>query len=108
MELKGIDVFSRKALGVKVEKGIITDLETLAGEVQLPYIAPGFFDIQVNGYRGNDYNAADLNVEHICGIVTDLDAAGVTRYFPTIVSGPCERTLKNLAIVADLVSTSRE
>jgi N-acetylglucosamine-6-phosphate deacetylase len=108
MELKGIDVFSAQAVRIQVAQGIVTHVERLGGERDLPYIAPGFFDIQVNGYRGNDYNAADLGPEQIRNIVSDLDAAGVTRHFPTIITGPGERMRSNLRTIAEAVSASEE
>jgi N-acetylglucosamine-6-phosphate deacetylase len=108
MELKGIDVFSAEAVRIQVARGIVTDVEDLGEEANLPYIAPGFFDIQVNGYRGNDYNAADFGSEQIREIVADLDAAGVTRHFPTIITGPRERTRRNLSIIAEAVSASED
>jgi N-acetylglucosamine-6-phosphate deacetylase len=108
MRLEGTDVFSGTAFDIRIERGVITDLKTLSGGGDLPYIAPGFFDIQVNGYRGNDYNASDPDRDQLNNIVSDLEAAGVTRHFPTLITGPHERTLKNVAIVADLVSTSKE
>jgi N-acetylglucosamine-6-phosphate deacetylase len=108
MELKGIDVFSGKAVRIQIAQGVVTDVESLGEERNLPYIAPGLFDIQVNGYRGNDYNAADFGPEQIRSIVADLDAAGVTRHFPTIITGPRERTRKNLQIIAEAVSSSEE
>jgi N-acetylglucosamine-6-phosphate deacetylase len=108
MELEGIDVFSGKAIRIQVTRGIVTDVNSLGDERHLPYLAPGFFDIQVNGYRGNDYNAADLSPEQIQSIVSYLDAAGVTRHFPTIITGPHERILQNLSIVAEAVSASEE
>jgi N-acetylglucosamine-6-phosphate deacetylase len=107
MELKGIDVFSAEAVRVQVASAV-THVEALAEAENLPYLAPGFFDIQVNGYRGNDYNAADFGPRQIRDIVADLDAAGVTRHFPTLITGPRERTLRNLSIIAEAVEASEE
>ncbi len=46
-------------------------------------IAPGFVDLQVNGYAGAE---ADGGPEALAAIAADLPAAGVTAFCPTIVS----------------------
>jgi N-acetylglucosamine-6-phosphate deacetylase len=51
-------------------------------------VAPGFVDLQVNGFAGHDAAAgADAMVE----IAADLPRTGVTAFCPTLVSAPLER-----------------
>lgn len=50
------------------------------------YIAPGFIDLQVNGFVGVDFNSpADLST---CRAVDAMLATGVTRCLPTVITGP--------------------
>ena len=63
------------------------DEEISAGDGEL--IAPGFIDLQVNGYRHCD--AAD-GAEAIIEISRRLPATGVTAFLPTLISSPLAQT----------------
>jgi N-acetylglucosamine-6-phosphate deacetylase len=52
---------------------------------------PGFVDIQVNGFGGIDFNMPGLAPDQIAGAVAKLRATGVTRFLPTLITGPLER-----------------
>lgn len=59
----------------------------------LPYVAPGFIDIQVNGFAGVDYCAPDAAAENIAASIRSMYANGVTRFFPTVITGTPENML---------------
>jgi len=50
-------------------------------------IAPGFIDLQVNGFAGHD---AAAGAEAIAAISRGLPATGVTAFLPTLISSPVE------------------
>ena len=50
-------------------------------------IAPGFIDLQVNGFAGHD---AASGAEAIAAISQLLPATGVTGFLPTVISSPLE------------------
>ena len=50
-------------------------------------IAPGFIDLQVNGFAGHD---AASGAESIAAISNALPATGVTAFLPTLISAPVE------------------
>ena len=54
-----------------------------AGEI----IAPGFVDLQVNGFAGHD---AAAGADAIAAISDGLPATGVTAFLPTLISEPVE------------------
>ena len=56
----------------------------------LPWIAPGLFDIQTNGYMGQEFSASDLTPYKVLDIVKAYDAHGVTRCCPTLTTQPTE------------------
>lgn len=64
------------------------------------YLAPGLIDVQINGYMGVDFSGPDLTLEGIRKATKALWKAGVTSYFPTIITGDIERIKKNFAILA--------
>jgi N-acetylglucosamine-6-phosphate deacetylase len=59
------------------------DLEVVAGPDEL--IAPGFIDLQVNGFMGHD---AASGSEGISAISELLPRCGVTSFLPTLISRP--------------------
>src|SRR5271154_2865177 len=64
------------------------------------YIAPGFIDIQVNGFAGVDYNAPDAPHENIAHSLRVMFSTGVSRCFPTVITGDPQNmlgALRNLA-----------
>jgi N-acetylglucosamine-6-phosphate deacetylase len=106
MTFIGIDVFTGRPLRVETEHGFVARVQEAGSGDNLPYLAPGFFDIQVNGYRGLDYSAEELAPEHVDRIIADLAAAGVTRHQPTLVTGPRDRVARNLAVIASAAASS--
>jgi len=65
-----------------------------------PLLAPGWIDLQVNGYAGVDYNSPEAPPEEIARSIRALFATGVTRFFPTVITGSPEAmtgALRNLA-----------
>src|SRR5713226_309677 len=59
------------------------DRELVAGPGEL--IAPGFIDLQVNGFNGHDAAQGADAISAISGL---LPAFGVTGFLPTIISSP--------------------
>jgi N-acetylglucosamine-6-phosphate deacetylase len=85
-----------EADAVLVEGGVITwvgrgrpperpaeEIDTQPGEV----IAPGFIDLQVNGFAGHD---AAAGPDAIAALSDTLPSTGVTAFLPTLISAPVE------------------
>jgi N-acetylglucosamine-6-phosphate deacetylase len=53
-------------------------------------LAPGFVDIQVNGFGGVDFNDPRGSIEEIGRALDAMFATGVTRCLPTVITGPPE------------------
>lgn len=65
------------------------------------FLAPGFIDVQVNGFAGVDYNDPASSAEDIAKSIRTMFSTGVTRLFPTVITGSEERmvsSLRNLAL----------
>lgn len=62
----------------------------------LPYLAPGFIDLQVNGFDGVDYNSPETTHEDIARSLRTQFAAGTTRLLPTVITGSREGMLGSL------------
>jgi N-acetylglucosamine-6-phosphate deacetylase len=63
------------------------------------YISTGFFDPQVNGFAGIDFNDKDLNPEDVHRAAQAISATGVTAFFPTLITTSFERLLHQLKIL---------
>jgi len=64
-----------------------------------PWLAPGLLDMQVNGYEGQEFSAADLTAEKVARIVRAYDAFGVTRSCPTLFTQSFETMRHALATI---------
>lgn len=62
----------------------------------LPMLAPGFIDLQVNGFDGVDYNSPDTPHEDIARSLRTQFATGTTRLLPTVITGSREGMLGSL------------
>jgi len=64
------------------------------------FLAPGFIDLQVNGFAGVDYNDPATDTDSIAKSIQTIFQTGVTRFFATIITGSEERitgSVRNLA-----------
>jgi N-acetylglucosamine-6-phosphate deacetylase len=64
------------------------------------FIAPGFIDLQVNGFAGVDFNSPAAPHEEIQRAINATFSTGVTRFYPTVITGAPEAmlaALRNLA-----------
>jgi N-acetylglucosamine-6-phosphate deacetylase len=89
---------------VEVEFGETIDRVTAGGPNCENYIAPGWIDIQVNGFAGVDYNQPHAPLEEIARSIRALFATGVTRFYPTVITGApedMESALRNLTRAKD-------
>jgi N-acetylglucosamine-6-phosphate deacetylase len=76
---------------------------TITGDVnkELPFISPGFVDIQINGFAGVDFTAADLDAEKAIGMMPAIWSTGTTTICPTLVTNTIPGLAKNFAILEE-------
>ena len=108
MRIAGVSVFSGRPVAVEWDGERITEIAELEASAGLPYVSPGFLDMQVNGYKGSDYSLEDFSPEHLANIIGSMSKSGTTQHVPTIVSCPQERITRNLGIIAGQMERSRE
>jgi len=68
------------------------------------FVAPGFIDLQVNGFAGVDYNDPGSTQDAIARSIQKMFTTGVTRFLATIITGSEERitgAIKNLVAAKD-------
>jgi N-acetylglucosamine-6-phosphate deacetylase len=72
------------------------------------HMAPGFIDLQVNGYAGVDYNLPTSPPEEVGRSIRALYSTGVTRFFPTVVTNSADIMLACLRNLAQAKAQLRE
>ena len=65
------------------------------------WIAPGFIDVQVNGYAGHDVNAAHPSADEVGAMVRALWARGITGVCPTVCTASQADMVARIRAVAD-------
>jgi N-acetylglucosamine-6-phosphate deacetylase len=100
MTIAGIDVRSGSPVALSFES-TIDSADTPLGNVEnSTYLAPGWIDLQVNGFAGVDYNSPGTARDEIARSLEVLFSTGVTRFYPTVITGDPEEmagALRNLA-----------
>jgi N-acetylglucosamine-6-phosphate deacetylase len=62
--------------------------------------APGFCDLQVNGFAGIDFNRPNVSHEQLDAADTALRRTGVTRWLPTLITAPLESFIACARVLA--------
>jgi N-acetylglucosamine-6-phosphate deacetylase len=65
--------------------------------------ATGYFDLQVNGYAGLDFNGDDYTPDQLRGVCDRLNADGVTCVLATVITAPLGDMLKRIQRIAELI-----
>lgn len=97
--LRGRVVSSGQAMEITIRGNTIVGLQPIESAADLPWIAPGFLDHQVNGFKGYDLNSANTTSESVMGLTRALWSTGVTRYAPTIITNTEERLVDSIKAV---------
>lgn len=72
---------------IRIEGGRVAEaarIDTVSD--RLPWIAPGLLDMQINGYRGQEFSSERLTVERFAEIVAATATFGVTRFLATVTT----------------------
>jgi N-acetylglucosamine-6-phosphate deacetylase len=85
---------------IAIDDGRICDIRSVP-EAPARQITPGLVDLQVNGYRGYDVNADDLDLGTLQGLAGALAQRGTTSFVPTIITAEREKMTQLIAVIAD-------
>ncbi len=97
--LTGRDPRTGEPLLLRIADGRIRAIENGPGD-ESAWLAPGLIDLQVNGYRGDDFNGDDLTVESVARLARHMLLTGVTTFLPTIITGSEEQIIVSLRVIA--------
>lgn len=104
--ITGYHYFDHSPISIKISEGTITQitrLDKLPEGTPEVFLAPGFFDNQVNGFAGVTFalGSGELTSEGVKKATKELWKYGVTTYLPTLTTNTRELFFTNLSILKD-------
>lgn len=95
-QIKAIHYQTNTPVEVEIIAGLIAEVRESASVTSTRCIAPGLVDLQINGFKGIDFNDGELTLAEIREVTESLWQEGVTTYFPTLI------TNNNAAIISQI------
>ena len=108
MKCRGVETSTNDFIEIKGDTVISHIDPVLEAADNAVWIAPGFVDLQVNGFAGVDYNSPVAPLEEIARSIRAIFSTGVTRFFPTVITGAPEDMLGALRNLTRARETLRE
>ena len=99
MVYRGLSPATGQPVEVEVFSGKISSVRPTEEPVS-NWMAPGFIDLQVNGFAGVDYNSPETPLDEIARSLEVQRGTGVARLLPTVITGSYKNitgALSNLA-----------
>lgn len=100
MKCSGINVSTREPVEIEFDAAI-SHVDPVLESGPADWITPGLIDLQVNGFAGVDYNAPAAPRDEIARSIRAIFSTGVSRFFPTVITGPPDAMLAALRNLAD-------
>ena len=86
MKCSGVDVATGDSVEIEFDH-LIREIRPVAPAEDQMWLAPGFVDIQVNGFAGLDFNDPGASIGQIALALDTILTTGVTRCLPTVITG---------------------
>ena len=85
---------------LEIRGGQIVAVREIEERAALPWLSPGFIDIQSNGYGGQEFSSPALTVEKVAEIAAQQAAFGVTQFLPTVTTASFDTIVHSLTTIA--------
>ena len=95
--LRPVEVFVE---GGRIARIVPFRRKDAAEEASLPVVAPGFVDLQINGYQGREFNDPQLTAEKVRHVALAMDACGCTSFLATCTTDSHEVLANSFAVIA--------
>src|SRR5690606_30555473 len=106
---EGRDPTTGRPVAVDVADGHIREVRTGRGTAaDLPWLVPGFVDLQVNGYGGHDVNGPAVTPDTVRDLADALARRGTTTFVPTVITGPEDAIVTSLRAISRARATDPE
>lgn len=100
--LRGRHYATGDAIEVECADGIIQSMKLLPSTEATPtqWIAPAFFDLQINGCSGIGFHSQDLNEAGIRQVIETCRSHGIAGFCPTLVTNSFEALHRGFSTLA--------
>lgn len=95
----GLDPATRRPLTVRVADGRLVEVSAAAGRVE-GWLAPGFVDLQVNGFAGFDVNGTEVTADAVVELGRALAGVGATTFVPAVITASERDIVTSLRAIA--------
>ena len=104
MRIVARDYRDSRWLDLEIRDGLIESAQSIDGPGILDpdddWVAPAFWDIQINGRWGHSFSSPDLTVEQVATIVRAQGPLGTARLCPTLITAPVEHLFHGVRTIA--------
>src|SRR5262245_46783339 len=88
---------------LEIESGRIRRIAPVADNGDLPLVAPGLVDLQINGFSGIEFNDRELTIDKVRQVALSQDAFGVTSFLATCTTDSHEVLKHALMTIAKAI-----
>ncbi len=96
-----------RGVSLSIAHGKIAALDTAPAARSTHIVAPGFIDLQVNGWGGVAFNDPRLTTEQVESVTQKLWQTGVALYCPTLITDSFDNLSRGMAAIARARRDSR-
>ena len=104
MRVVARDYISSSWIELELRDGLIEAERPASGPDEIEpadlWVAPAFWDLQLNGRGGHSFSSPELTLEQAAGIVRDQGHLGTARLCPTLITSPVDHLLHGLRTIA--------
>jgi N-acetylglucosamine-6-phosphate deacetylase len=104
MRIVARDYRDARWLEIGVRDGVIVEVQSSVDPGEPgdndDWVAPAFWDIQVNGRWGHSFSSPDLTVDQVAAIVRAQGPLGTAQLCPTLITAPVDHLLHGLQTIA--------
>ena len=97
---RGRHITTGRPVAITFDSGRITAVEPCADAPGLPWVAPAFFDIQINGCLGIDFGSPALTPEQVRTVADECRRHGIGGFCPTIITGAFDAIRHGFEVLA--------
>src|SRR5512133_1530878 len=103
--VNGILYLDKQPVTLKIAGGTIAEIIPLQESAHTGlFVAPGFIDIQINGFMGVNFSDQELTTDKMQKAAEALWKEGVTSFMPTIITNDRSRLEKSFSLLARAVA----
>jgi N-acetylglucosamine-6-phosphate deacetylase len=95
-------------IAVTIDAGRITSVEPAADAPGLPWVAPAFFDPQINGCLGVGFVSPDLTPDGVRTVADECRRHGIGRFLPTLITNSFDAIRRGFETLRRAIDTDAD